>query len=149
MSTTKGKVIVLDDDKIMHQFIQNMARATGLTDALEVISVYTVPDAEAVFNKDPSAVFAVAIDGTLADHKLKTTLDFVGWLNQRFYGPIIAMSSSSESRKRQMSAGCTHDNGTDSKTDVCRLIKRLYEESIRDTSDFDSHDDDPRGSTHN
>ena len=97
------KILIVDDFK---QWQNSWKRRLG--DKVEILSAFTIPEADALFSANPD-INLIVMDACVPGDEL-TTPPLVRKFRETFKGPMIAVSSDEEYRKELMRVGCDHES---------------------------------------
>jgi DNA-binding NtrC family response regulator len=110
------KVLIVEDDV----FEQDRCQKT-LHSKLEVISAYSVKEAEKAFADNPN-IAAIAVNACVPGCQINTIL-LIKQLRLAFAGPIIATSGIPSFRKKLVEAGCSHScEKWDLPSELCKIL---------------------------
>lgn len=97
------KVLIVEDDVVFQGLLKIF-----LEDKVEVISAFTLAEAEQKFAADRSNFSAIVMDACL-EKRTPDTLALTRKIRETFKGPMVASSASPEYQKELMKAGCDHE----------------------------------------
>lgn len=115
------RVLIVEDDYLMAETLQERLQHFGY----ETVVVSDKQAAMEAFRENPD-FFAILFDGWIRGGH-GDTCDIIADIVKTYDGHLVAMSSHTETRERQMAAGCSHE--CQSKYRAAKLVLDLAQQA--------------------